>query len=83
MKGIHSIIASAPTAPCADLTRDETATNPKFELFQDKTGHFRFRLLARNGKIIAKSEGYMTRYGCEKGIEAVRCSATDAQVEEL
>jgi len=82
MKGIHSIIASAPTAPCADLTRDETATNPKFELFQDKTGHFRFRLLARNGKIIAVSENYSAKAGCLNGIESVKINAGDAGIME-
>ena len=82
LKGIQSVMASAAAAPCADVTAEETATNPKFELFRDKSGHYRFRLLARNGKIIAKSEGYMTRYGCEKGIASVRCSAADADIEE-
>jgi uncharacterized protein YegP (UPF0339 family) len=82
LKGIQSVMASAVTAPCADITTGEQAKNPKFELFRDKSGHYRFRLLARNGKIIAKSEGYMTHYGCEKGIASVRCSAADAEIEE-
>ena len=82
MKGIHSIIASAPTAPCADLTRDETATNPKFELYQDKAGEYRFRLTARNGEIIAVSEGYKTKASCENGIASVRKNAEGEIVEE-
>jgi uncharacterized protein YegP (UPF0339 family) len=34
---------------------------PKFELYQDKAGKFRWRLLAANGEIIAVGEGYNTR----------------------
>ena len=56
--------------------------HPKFEMFTDKAGQFRFRLKARNGKVIAVSEGYTTRAGCEKGIESVRANAADAETEE-
>lgn len=82
IKGAQGVISVAEKAPCADLTQGEMATNPKFELFQDKARHFRFRLLARNGKIIAASESYMTRYACLHGIESVRVSASDATVED-
>lgn len=82
IKGIQSILAVAVTAGCADAGAEPPVKNPKFEIFRDKKGHYRFRLLARNGKIIAKSEGYMTRYGCEKGIDAVRRSAAAGVIEE-
>ena len=80
IKGAQGVISAAGNAPCADLTQGQTATNPKFELFQDKARHFRFRLLARNGKIIAVSESYMTHYACLRGIESVRSSAPDAAI---
>ncbi|MBO4789668.1 MAG: DUF1508 domain-containing protein [Oxalobacter sp.] len=32
--------------------------HPKFEVYTDKAGEFRFRLKATNGQIIAVSEGY-------------------------
>ena len=60
----------------------ETVTNPKFEMYQDKAGEFRFRLKARNGEIIGTSEGYTAKAGCLNGIESVRKNAPEAEVEE-
>ena len=83
-KGIASVAACAPAAPVEDQTGPDPKVlpHPKFELFADKAGQYRFRLKARNGKIIAVSEGYATHAGCEKGIESVRAHAADATVEE-
>ena len=80
IKGIQSVITIAPKAPVA--ADGETVPNPKFEAFQDKRGHFRFRLRSRNGKIIAISEAHMTAYGCDRAIEAVRESIPTATIEE-
>ena len=57
-------------------------THPKFEMYLDKAGEFRFRLKARNGKIIAISEGYTTKASCENGIDSVRKNAEVAEIEE-
>lgn len=56
---------------------------PKFEVFKDKSGEFRFRLKASGGEIIAASEGYTTKYNCLKGIESVKKNAPIAEVVEL
>jgi len=82
-KGAESVAQCAATANLADLTAEGEATNPKFELYEDKLGEYRFRLKARNGKIIATSEGYKTKLSCENGIESVRKNAPDAKVELL
>ena len=76
-KGIESVKKCALSARLEDRTGQNAKVlpNPKFELFTDKTGAFRFRLKARNGKIIAVSDGYASRAGCEKGIESVRANA--------
>ena len=82
-KGIDSVRKCAAYAPVEDLTEPGPAvSNPKFQLFRDKAGQYRFRLKARNGKIIAVSEGYQTRSGCENGIDSVRQNAPAADVEE-
>ena len=60
----------------------EKLTHPKFEVYQDKAGEFRFRLKARNGEIIAVSEGYKAKASCMNGIESVRKNAPDAPVEK-
>ena len=54
--GIESVRKNA-LASVEDQTRDESVTHPKYELYVDKAGEFRFRLKARNGEIIGKSEG--------------------------
>ena len=80
IKGIQGVMAAVPKAPA--VAAGERAPNPKFEMFQDKKGRSRFRLLARNGKIIAISEAHMTAYGCNRAIEAVRAAVTNATIEE-
>ena len=52
--------------------------NPKFMLYTDKKGEFRFRLKARNGEIIAVSDGYERKSECVAAIERVRSAAPDA-----
>lgn len=52
----------------------------KFELFQDKSGGFRFNLLAGNGQVIASSETYSSRSAAEAGIDSVKKNAPDAEV---
>lgn len=83
--GIESVKANAPIAALEDQTVEgfETEKNPKFEVYVDKAGEFRFRLKARNGEIIATSEGYKAKAGCFNGIESVRKNAPDAEVEKI
>ena len=59
LKGIGSVQTNAPLAPVEDQTvKDfEAEENPKFEVYSDKAGKFRFRLKAENGEIIAVSQG--------------------------
>ncbi len=54
--------------------------HPKFEVYTDKAGEFRFRLKARNGEIIATSEGYKAKASCLNGIESVKKNAPDAEL---
>ena len=60
----------------------EAVKHPKFEVYLDKAGEFRFRLKARNGEIIATSEGYKAKAGCLNGIESVKKNAPEAEVVE-
>lgn len=82
--GIASVMENAPKAEVEDQTvsASETKTNPKFEIFKDKSGEFRFRLKAKNGQIIAASEGYVKKDSCKNGIESVRRNVIDAIVIE-
>ncbi len=83
-KGIESVKKNAATAKLEIQTEAgyQTLTNPKFVLFQDKGGQFRFRLTARNGQTVAVSENYATRAACENGIASVQKNAPDAEIVE-
>ena len=84
-KGIASVIKNAPIAAVEDQTKEGFAKerNPKFEIYADKKGEFRFRLRARNGQNIAASEGYSTMKACLNGIESVRKNAADGTIERV
>jgi len=80
--GIESVKKNAPVAAIEDQTKEGFATekNPKFEVYTDKAGEFRFRLTATNGQTIAVSEGYSTHANCLNGVESVKTNAPDAEV---
>jgi uncharacterized protein YegP (UPF0339 family) len=81
--GVESVVKNAPIAKIEDQTVNGYAevTNPKFEIFVDKAGEFRFRLKAPNGEIIAKSEGYVAKAGCINGVGSVQKNAKDSAVD--
>lgn len=60
----------------------ETLKHPKFEIYTDKAGEFRFRLKARNGEIIATGEGYKSKSGCLSGIESIKKNAPEAEIAD-
>ena len=82
LNGIESVRKNAVEAKLEDQTVEnfETVTNPKFEVYVDKAGEFRFRLKARNGEIIATGEGYKAKASCLNGIDSIRRNAPDAEV---
>jgi len=63
--------------------RGESGPEPKFEIYKNRKGKFLFRLKAPNGEIIAVSEAYESKAGCENGIESVKKNAEDAVVEDM
>lgn len=45
---------------------------PKFHIYQDTAGDWRWRLKAANGKIITDSaEGYTTKAGAKRAVDTV------------
>ena len=46
---------------------------PKFEVYQDAVGEFRWRLLASNKKIVAEGgEGYKTKNGAKNAVKSLQ-----------
>ena len=82
--GVESVRKNAPVAAVEDQTVEGFAVekHPKFEIYTDKAGEFRFRLKARNGEIIGVSEGYTTKTNCVNGVESVKKNAAEAEIVE-
>ena len=82
LNGIESVRKNAVEAKLEDQTVADFApvTSPKFEVYKDKAGEFRFRLKARNGEIICHGEGYKAKASCLNGIDSIRRNAPDAPV---
>ena len=82
LKGVDSVRRC-----CVGEIEDQTVEGfektkcPKFQVYVDRAGEFRFRLLAKNGQNICHGEGYTKLSSCLNGIESVRKNAVDAKIE--
>lgn len=83
--GVDSVVRNAPIAPIEDQTVEgyEVLKHPKFEVYLDKAGEFRFRLKATNGQIIAVGEGYKAKASCFNGIDSIKRNAPDAEIVRI
>ncbi|MBO7655468.1 MAG: YegP family protein [Kiritimatiellae bacterium] len=81
-KGVASVQKNAPAAVLEDQTVEgfKSEKCPKFEVYKDKAGEFRFRLKATNGQIIAVGEGYTSLKSCLNGVDSVKKNAVDATI---
>ena len=79
IKSVTSLLNNR-NAPIEDLTvrGSKSGPNPKFEVYYDSEGKFRFRLIAGNGEIIAVGEAYESKSACLEGIKLVRCCYTSS-----
>ena len=80
-KGIESVRTNS-AAEIEDLTVEPIVEvkHPKYQVYQDKAGEYRFRLKARNGEIIAASEGYKSKASCLNGIDSVKRNAPESPI---
>ncbi len=86
-KGMESIGKNAAKCIEEDRVEDQTLKNPtpktcpKFEIYFDKAGLYRYRLIASNGESIAMSEeGYKSKSGVLNGIRSVSVNAVNPDV---
>ena len=83
LKGVDSVRRC-----CVGEIEDQTVEglakvkHPKFELYTDKAGEFRFRLKAKNGQIIAVGESYKKKPSCLNGIESIKKNAPEAELKK-
>ena len=72
--GINSVRNNAENAPVEDQTLQkwEEKKCPKWQIYTDKKGEIRLRLIASNGNIVATTnDGYLSKEAAKKGIAAV------------
>lgn len=53
---------------------------PRFEVFPDRAGSWRFRLKAKNGEVIASSEAYATPSNVRRAIRRLQAIAPTAEL---
>ena len=63
------------------LKKPTPKTCPKFEIYLDKAGLYRYRLYASNGESIAMSEsGYKSKDGVKIGIKSVANNSLNSEI---
>ncbi|WP_290809844.1 amphi-Trp domain-containing protein [Halovivax sp.] len=79
----------APSAAESDVEEEPSTAESvaaaeslgRFELFEDRAGEWRWRLVHRNGNVIATSgEGYTRKHNAEKGLRSVLATAPGAEI---
>ena len=76
--GIASVGANAPVAAIEDQTLQTLNEEkcPKFQIYYDKAGQYRFNLIAKNGNnILSCTQGYRQKSSCKNGIKSVITNA--------
>ena len=81
--GINSIIKNAADAPVEDQTLKKIVEQkcPKWEIYLDAKGEYRFRLKASNGNIVCiTNDGYLSKPACKNGMQAIAKAAANAEI---
>lgn len=81
--GINSIIKNAADAPVEDQTLKKVVEQkcPKWEIYLDAKGEYRFRLKASNGNIVCiTNDGYLSKPACKNGMQAIAKAAANADI---
>ncbi|MDZ7700821.1 MAG: HVO_2922 family protein [Halobacteriales archaeon] len=62
----------------------QSTSKATFEVYEDRAGKWRWRLVHANGNIIADGgEGYASRQSCEQGLKSVKQNAPGATIEQV
>lgn len=60
----------------------KVVANPKYEMYRDKAGAYRYRLKAMNGQILAVSAGYVEKSLCMEAISKTKYSGDTDNIEK-
>jgi hypothetical protein len=89
-QGLDSVKRNAPGAYVNDLSKEdeegpaEGGSDATFEIFEDKGGKWRWRLVHDNGEIIGDGgQGYASKQKAKQGLRSVQINARGAAVESV
>ncbi len=85
MTGVKSVMANALKAELEDLTlkKPEPKNYPKWEIYLDRAGEYRFRLNASNASCICHAKmGYASKSNCKRAIDSIIRLAENAQIDK-
>ncbi|EMA52791.1 MULTISPECIES: HVO_2922 family protein [Halococcus] len=80
----HENDGTDETTDAPSVTGEETASESlaRFEVFRDRADEWRWRLVHRNGNVIADGgEGYASKQNALKGLRSVRRNAPGAEID--
>ena len=83
-KGIASVTRNSRTKNFEDCTVKKSGKfikHPKYEIYGESEGEFKFRLKASNGQVVGTSSGYSTKEACLADIEELRKHGSSAIVD--
>lgn len=82
--GMASVMKNAGLSDIEDLSSEGAPKRKaKFEMYNSKSGEFYFRLRAKNGEILFRSEGYTSKQGAKNGMETIIELAKEAEFQDL
>ena len=84
----HTEESAAATIPPEAVTTEDSSASGKrtsrFEVYRDRAGEWRWRLVHWNGNILADSgEGYASRSNAVRAVQGVKRAVPDAEIEHL
>lgn len=83
MNGIEAVKKHAhASAEDQTINNYQSISNPKYEIYCDKAGQYRFRLKAMNGQVIMVSGGYVNKEDCLLVIKTIQSVAYSNDVEK-
>lgn len=80
--GANAVKKASEAAETEDQTKEgfEEKKNPKFVVYLDKGGEYRFRLQSSNGQNVLASQAYTTLESCQNGVASVVKNAAESEI---
>lgn len=78
----ESVKKNACTADVVDLTRGESSSNYRFEIFSTSDNQFMVRFVASNGETVVVSERYTAKHNALNAVNSVRNNSASADIRD-